>query len=137
MRVLVCGDRNWSDYELVLEKLREVCETVIAEKLKHHYGMIDPVDFRKDILVIDGEAPGADSKGHKAASSLGCRTKRFTADWAKYGKAAGPIRNQQMLDEGKPDLALAFHDDLKNSKGTKDMIKRAEKAGVKVVKIHH
>jgi hypothetical protein len=41
------------------------------------------------------------------------------ADWANHGKAAGPIRNRKMLDL-KPDLVLAFHADLTNSKGTKD-----------------
>jgi len=40
-----------------------------------------------------------------------------------------------MLDEGKPDLVLAFHTDIKNSKGTKNMIQQAEKRGIKVILI--
>lgn len=52
----------------------------------------------------------------------------FKADWDKHGKAAGPIRNQQMLDEGKPDLVLAFA----GGKGTDDMCRRARAAGVEV-----
>ncbi len=55
---------------------------------------------------------------------------KFRAKWGEYGKAAGAIRNQQMLDEGKPDLVLAFSHDLANSKGTKDMVNRARKNGV-------
>lgn len=57
---------------------------------------------------------------------------KYPADWEKYGKVAGPIRNQQMLDEGKPDVVYAFTDDLSNSRGTADMCRRANKAGVPV-----
>lgn len=46
-----------------------------------------------------------------------------------------PIRNKQMLDEGKPDLVLAFHTDIENSKGTKNMIYQAKKRGIKVILI--
>jgi hypothetical protein len=61
----------------------------------------------------------------------------YPAQWHKYGRAAGPIRNQQMLAEGKPDLVLAFHDDIDGSRGTKDMVNRARRAGVKVEVISH
>lgn len=61
---------------------------------------------------------------------LGLNTRRYPANWQRYGRAAGPVRNQQMLDEGKPDLILAFHQDIVNSKGTADMIRRANRAGV-------
>ena len=60
------------------------------------------------------------------------RVLAFPADWDKYHKAAGHIRNQQMLTEGKPTLVLAFHHDLARSKGTKDMVRRALKAGLAV-----
>ena len=55
----------------------------------------------------------------------------FPADWNSYGKAAGPIRNKQMLDEGKPDVVIAFP----GGTGTANMIMQATKAGVKVVKV--
>jgi hypothetical protein len=67
-----------------------------------------------------------------AAQACGYPFREFSADWQKFGKAAGPIRNQQMLDEGKPDLVIAFHEDLENSKGTQDMINRAKVQGVPV-----
>jgi hypothetical protein len=54
----------------------------------------------------------------------------FPADWETHGRAAGPIRNQAMLDEGKPYLVIAFWDG--KSKGTLDMISRATRAGVPV-----
>jgi hypothetical protein len=57
----------------------------------------------------------------------------FPADWETYGKAAGPIRNTQMLTEGNPDMVAAFHNDISKSKGTKNMIVQAKKAGIKVI----
>jgi len=44
------------------------------------------------------------------------------ADWEKYGKASGPIRNRKMFKLGQPDLVLAFHNDIYKSKGTNDMV---------------
>lgn len=117
MRVLVCGDRNWVDYDLVVEKLLSIGDG------PH--------------IIIDGAARGADSCGNRAAINLGWPYVRFPANWNKYNRAAGPIRNQQMLDEGKPDLVLAFHDDINGSLGTADMVRRARRAGVKVEVISH
>jgi hypothetical protein len=53
----------------------------------------------------------------------------YPADWATHKRAAGPIRNQQMLDTGI-DLCIGFHPDITKSKGTKDMLTRASKAGI-------
>jgi hypothetical protein len=53
---------------------------------------------------------------------------RYPADWARHGNAAGLVRNQQMLDDGKPDLAVAFP----GGKGTADMVRRARKAGIPI-----
>ena len=64
---------------------------------------------------------------------MGMQVQVYEADWKKYGKLAGPKRNQQMLDEGMPDLVVAFHADIKNSKGTFDMVNRAEEKCLKVV----
>jgi hypothetical protein len=52
----------------------------------------------------------------------------YKAEWDKHGRAAGPIRNQQMLDDGKPDLVLAFA----GGRGTDDMCRRAREAGIEV-----
>jgi hypothetical protein len=61
--------------------------------------------------------------------SLPCRTMR--ADWRRWGRAAGPIRNQQMLDENPIDVTLA----LPGSTGTLDMIQRSEASGILTLKI--
>lgn len=55
--------------------------------------------------------------------------KEFPADWDKYGKRAGYLRNVQMLDEGKPDLVVAFP----GGKGTAMMVKLAKERGVRVI----
>lgn len=111
MRILICGDRNWTNQDLIYKEL---------EGYK-----LDP----KVTTIIHGACRGADRLAGRAARCLGLDVKEFPADWKKYGNAAGPIRNTQMLDE-KPNLVLAFHNDIENSKGTKDMVKKARKAGV-------
>jgi hypothetical protein len=89
------------------------------------------------IAIIEGNARGADTMAGVYATTWGLGLEVYPANWKKYNKAAGPIRNQQMLDEGKPDLVLAFHDNIDKSKGTKDMVARAEKAGIEVRIITH
>lgn len=119
MKILVCGDRNWSDRDF------------LNERLDH---------FRKGIglsgadisLLIEGEASGADSMARDWAHARGIPVDPHPADWGLYGKSAGPIRNQEMLDVG-PQFVIAFHNDIENSRGTKDMVTRARKAGVRVL----
>lgn len=129
MRVLVCGDRNWTNQAIILRELHTV-EDEFDEYIT---------------VVIHGDARGADTLAGLAARQM-CgyehpkeqvddntpKLEVYPAQWDKFGRAAGPIRNQQMLDEGKPDLVLAFHADIENSKGTKDMVNRARKAGIPV-----
>lgn len=83
-------------------------------------------------LVIHGAAPGADSFAAWWAKGAGVPVRAFPADWKTHGPRAGPERNQQMLDEGEPDLVLAFHTDPKLGRGTADMVRRARAAGVPV-----
>jgi len=112
MRVLVCGDREWTDGETMLRRL---------QALEHD-----------EVVLIEGEARGADLMAKGMARHFGWRVLAFPANWDKYHRAAGPIRNQQMLVEGKPDLVLAFHADIEHSKGTRDMVNRARRAGIPV-----
>lgn len=109
MRVLVCGGRDFNDYQLVSEVLQD-------------YSIA---------TIIEGGARGADTLGYKYGKANGCSIETYKAKWDEYGKGAGPIRNQQMLDEGKPDLVVAFP----GGRGTKDMVSRAKKAGVKVIEV--
>jgi hypothetical protein len=107
MRLLITGDRNWKDEGIIHAVL-----TLMA-------------DTYPDLTIIHGGANGADSIAGDIAESLEIKTLEFRADWSKHGRAAGPIRNQQMLDEGKPDAVMAFHKDLRSSRGTLDMVRRA------------
>ena len=112
-RILICGDRNWTNGEAILNFLRRF-------------------ETYKSVVVIDGTARGADTLAYEAAKKLGFETERYMANWATHGKAAGPIRNRQMLVEGKPQLVVAFHSDIENSKGTKNMVQQAVKADIPV-----
>jgi len=81
-------------------------------------------------VVIEGEYRGADQIAKSVALELGFEVEPYVADWAKMGLRAGPARNKRMLEEGRPDLVVAFHDHLMASKGTKNMVAQAEAAGV-------
>jgi YspA, cpYpsA-related SLOG family len=111
MRVLICGDRNWNNLAVIERVLSEYVPEVS--------------------IIIEGEARGADTLGRIAAIKLGISVLRVPAKWDKYGKGAGPIRNQEML-EFRPDIVLAFHRDIENSRGTKDMVNRAMAANIPV-----
>jgi hypothetical protein len=114
MKVLVCGSRYWDNSNIVSAVLDE------------------ENDNQPFTLVIEGEASGADTMGREWAEARGIPVLPFPANWEKYGKAAGPIRNQQMLDEGQPDFVIAFTHDIEKSRGTRDMVSRAMKADIPV-----
>jgi hypothetical protein len=76
--------------------------------------------------VIEGNARGADRLAGFWARSRGIPNLKFNADWQKFGAAAGPIRNQRMIEEGKPIWVVAFP----GGAGTADMIARAKRAGL-------
>jgi len=112
MRVLICGDRNWGD----------------ADVIHRWIGLnVTPVS-----VVIHGGARGADRMAGRGAVLWGHTVIVFPALWDVHGRAAGYIRNQQMLDEGQPELVVYFHSNLEGSRGTKDMVARATKAGIPV-----
>lgn len=113
MRVLVCGSRDWDDSAAVYIEL---------DRLRAEHG--DPV------TVVHGAAIGADSIAACWALDFG-KAESFPADWARHGRAAGPIRNQAMVDS-RPDMALAFTRDLSKSRGTADCVRRLRAAGIQV-----
>ena len=115
MRLLICGDRDWWDKSLIEQY----------------------IILYKPSVIIEGNARGADRMAGEAAKEFGIELEVYPADWNTYGKAAGPIRNTQMLKEGKPDKVLAFHDDIEASKGTKNMVTQARKAGIPVEVVAH
>ena len=112
MRVIVCGGRDYADVDTIRE----------------HLGLLRAVS--PDAAIIHGAAPGADSLAGYVAGTLGFDVEVHPANWAKHGRAAGPIRNQEMLDSGA-DLVIAFP----GGRGTQDMASRAERAGIPVERI--
>src|SRR5687767_7065897 len=105
MRVLVCGGRDYNDSDRIFNTLYQID----AER--------GPIT-----CIIHGCATGADTQGRVWAQHHDRKHVPFRADWNTHGKAAGPLRNARMLDEGKPDLVVAFP----GGRGTADMIRRAK-----------
>ncbi len=111
--VLVCGGRDYGDRDQL-------------------FRVLDAAHFANPIVcLIHGAAPGADSLAGEWANHRKVLCMPYPADWSKHGRAAGPIRNQRMLDEGRPHLVIAFP----GGKGTADMIKKAEGAGIPVARV--
>lgn len=116
MKVLVCGSRHWTDKFSILDAL---------------------ADLPEGTIVVHGAADGADAMAGLAASRLGFKERPYPAKWGEYGKAAGHIRNSLMLEkehtESEPiDLVLAFTPDLASSKGTLNMVTKAQAKGIPV-----
>jgi hypothetical protein len=115
VRVLVTGGR---DYDRTATVFREL------DFLLRSHG---------EVTVIEGGARGADRIARQWCANCSgghVECEDFNADWKRFGKAAGAIRNQEMLDSGV-DLVLAFP----GGRGTADMVKRAKSAGVRVIEV--
>jgi hypothetical protein len=111
-RIIVCGDREWDDREYLERELDA-------------YHARYPID-----VVIQGRARGADAMAEAWARERGIAVMPFEADWRRYRYGAGPIRNGEMLNIGRPCAVIAFHRDLTRSKGTASMVGLARAAGV-------
>ncbi|ACL60541.1 DUF2493 domain-containing protein [Methylobacterium nodulans] len=81
--------------------------------------------------IIQGSAPGADRHARDWSAMRGVELLDYPADWHRHGRAAGPLRNARMIAEGQPDLVLAFP----GGRGTADCVRKAEAAGIRVVRI--
>src|SRR5579885_1237948 len=112
MRLLVCGDR--------LHKQFFPIDIVLTAFLRQNSGL----------HLITGGCRGVDTFAAQWSLDTNVPCTIFSTEGSKYGKAAGPIRNRQMLIEGKPNFVLAFHPNLAQSKGTLNMVSQAKKAGV-------
>lgn len=116
-RILCCGDREWSNTDVI------------------DYVLTQLLDLPKVKVLIEGECRGADRLCRDRALVLGLGEEKilpFPANWARYRRAAGPIRNAEMLNEGRPTLTIAFHNCINESRGTLNMIEQSLKAGVPV-----
>lgn len=114
MRVIVAGSRDFADYGYLRNALDRI---------------LDPTD---DVEFVSGDCRGADRLGIRYADEHQIYLRHFPADWDKYGRAAGPMRNRAMARYAAEDhgMLIAFWDGV--SRGTKNMIEEAKKAGLKV-----
>ena len=118
-RIIIAGSRKYNDYHRMLEKLDNLGI--------HLINTIDPIE------IVSGHAPGADTLGERFAKAYDYPLKIFSADWEKYGRAAGPIRNEQMAKyaaEADRGMLIAFP--IGESRGTRNMIKLAQQYGLEI-----
>lgn len=108
MKLAIIGGRDFLDYELLKS---------VVDKVK------TPIT-----LIVSGGANGADRLAERYARERGIPTKIFPAEWDKYDKRAGFLRNVDIITEA--DGVIAFWDG--ESRGTKSSIEIAEKQGKKV-----
>lgn len=92
-------------------------------------------EYGEDICIVHGSATGADTLAENAARTLQIEYNGIPARWNKYRalgnyKAAGPIRNQIVVD--RSDMLFAFHTDITTSRGTADAVRKAIKKGIPV-----
>ena len=113
-KIVIGGCRNYNNYESFKLHL----DDIIKSK-------------QDEIIIISGHCSGVDLMGEKYAEENGFKVEIFLPEWEKYGRAAGPIRNEQMVNAA--DLVIAFWDG--KSKGTKSLIKYAEKTNKELIKI--
>lgn len=113
MKLLVCGGRDYEDW------------TALSAVLS---AIVPAYDIK---TIIHGDARGADRLAKRWAIENGLSQIAYPADWGRYGKPAGMIRNRQMLKDGKPDYGLAFP----GGAGTAGMVGLMKKAGLQVMEV--
>ena len=112
-RVIIAGCRDFDDYAL----LKERCNDYLCEKMETH-----------NVIIVSGHASGADALGERFAEEHGLQCEIHPADWGKYGRSAGPIRNAEMAEVS--DALIAFWDG--QNPGTRSMIELARKKDLQV-----
>ena len=114
-RILVTGGRKWADKAIIRHALLAVWKAAGSPP---------------DVVLVSGGCPtGADAYAETVGAAYGFTVERHPADWAKYHKAAGPIRNKEMVQAGA-DVCVAFF--MPGSVGTANCMRLAEKAGIPI-----
>ena len=116
-KVIISGSRTFNDYAIV----RDACDNILQDKADSH-----------NILIVSGTAKGTDRLGEQYAFERGYEILRFPADWQKYGRSAGIIRNKEMAFAA--DALIAFWDG--KSAGTASMIRFAKEKNMSIRIIH-
>lgn len=133
--VVVCGGRNYGDRERVFRVLDRLNERVEVLGLRHGACGIAASDpWRPERLR------GADRWAHEWAAARGVPVQPFSADWDRYGKGAGPQRNQRMIegwDDWQPSSRVVVCVAFPGGAGTADMVLRARAAGANTWVLGH
>jgi hypothetical protein len=131
LRIIIAGGRNFDDYQL----LRKESLKAIASIVKAATGQ--DKTKKELITIVSGGANGADKLGEQFANEHGLKLRKFEANWGRYGRRAGYMRNVEMaeyaVDKEKKEAygaLIAFWDG--QSKGTKHMIDTAKKMGMDI-----
>ncbi len=140
MRVLVCGGRTFGEMPrgVLIGSLEYIKASKRVSEERHLLNVTLNHLPQRPSIIIHGDARGADRLADHWARTSGIPPLPFKANWFPNGReggldrSAGPKRNQHMLDEGKPDLVVAFP----GGSGTADMVKRARSAGVETMEVH-
>lgn len=104
-RLAVVGSRDFTDYDRLRETIRS---------------------FPQVKIVVSGGAKGADKLAEKAADELGLVCEVHRADWKRFGKGAGPVRNTAIVESAEAVLAFL----MPGSRGTLDTLRKAQKKGL-------
>jgi len=128
IRILVTGSRNWTDYRKLSNEIGMYITEVCAMGFDSD-GLPVDYDLSGVVIVHGGCKTGADSMAGEWAAVNWCNEEIHPADWMEYGKRAGYVRNQKMVDLGA-NVCLAFG--VGNSKGASMTIGLAERAGIEV-----
>lgn len=109
-KVIICGSREFDDYELLKSK----CDAYLSRKF----------NSGEEIVIVSGTARGADLLGEEYAKERGLRVEKYPADWNKFGKKAGYLRNKKMAEVGN--ACIAFLSNKGENIGTRMMISIAK-----------
>ena len=123
-RIIICGGRHFNDYNA----LESLVDSVFVEK-----GLTN-----NEVEIVSGHCEGADMLGEMYAKNHGIVCKVYPAEWTKYGRAAGPIRNSQMIEyasESSIPIVVAFVSP--RTKGTIDTIIKAKEKEFSVYKYNY
>lgn len=129
--ILVTGGRNYHNRNKVFQILYQICDDKGWNTEPDRYGNSLP-----NVTIIHGACPtGADRWADEFAIVHWTNIQTFSPDWDLHGKAAGPLRNQEMVDylieRQGPHLVVAFP----GGKGTADCVKRAKRAKIEVIEV--
>lgn len=134
LNIIVTGSRVWNDKSTIIKS--------VVEAIRLHFfgnnkvSTADIEDKFRNTTIRAGGAKGADAVAENWARSVGMKVQVFEADWEQHDKAAGPIRNREMVRaKPKANYCLAFYADDHDSRGTQHCVKEARKAGIVTIEI--